>query len=74
MNKAWTRPKLIVLVRSESQEAILSACKAEAGIGASDHFAGCYVEGPPAMCGGASQVNGIGNAIVCNSCHAVVSS
>ena len=42
MKKAWQRPQLIVLVRSESQEAILQICKGYlVGTESMDQYPGC---------------------------------
>lgn len=71
MKKAWGTPKLVILVRSSSPEAVLQFCKTSSGTGASDHFTGCFVEGAPTpFCGVRGDMLGIGNAIVCNACDA----
>jgi hypothetical protein len=39
--KQWTKPELIVLVRSKPEEAVLSACKRAGGSGADVVQVGC---------------------------------
>ncbi len=41
--KPWTEPELIVLVRSNPEEAILGVCKEGPGVGPSNSPWGCVV-------------------------------
>ena len=49
--KTWQKPQLIVLVRGEPQEAILTNCKSEVLL-LSPHYAatGCSTAGAPGVC------------------------
>ena len=40
--KEWSEPKLIVLVRSKPEEAVLEGCKASVGEGTGFADSGCY--------------------------------
>ena len=58
-NLAWSKPQLIVLVRSHPAEAVLVACKAFEGVPTGpDHaqYAGCgYEMAPIFMCQGCEE-------------------
>ena len=47
--KQWTKPELIVLVRSKPEEAVLAACKVRPGNGPDCNDSTCYAVG---QCGG----------------------
>ena len=51
--KAWVEPELIVLVRSNPEEAVLAACKDFPGAGAGSSDSGCAVLSCASMCLGA---------------------
>ena len=43
--KQWTKPQLLVLVRSNPEEAVLSACKSwNVSVGAMSHDSKCLVD------------------------------
>ena len=48
--RPWQKPELVVLVRSQKEEAILLACKYYGGEGAEDTYAGCYLIEDCAIC------------------------
>jgi hypothetical protein len=50
--KKWSKPELIVLVRTRPEEAVLQACKLATGTsGAAGFVAGCYTaKGPTHIC------------------------
>ncbi len=42
MKKQWRKPELVVLVRTNPEEAILGYCKTSSDTGPSDLYSGCY--------------------------------
>jgi len=44
MKKVWEKPKLVVLVRSKSEESVLAQCKIATTTGANEGKAGCRVK------------------------------
>jgi len=50
--KAWVAPRLIVLVRSKTEEAVLTGCKGASGFGECVEDGACIVghTGPCAQC------------------------
>jgi hypothetical protein len=67
MNRAWERPKLVVLVRAKPEETILNACKMSgSSASAADFRDGCDFE--PLVCE-ERGATGIGDSIVvCGAC------
>ena len=54
--KKWKKPKLIVLIRSRSEERVLSACKVSPFVGAGGNQLGCQgVGGVCVQCGAYSS-------------------
>jgi hypothetical protein len=44
--KTWSKPELIVLIRSNPEEMVLTTCKASSGSWVSGSFTNCYATSP----------------------------
>jgi hypothetical protein len=51
-NKAWKKPELVIVNRSQPEEIILTSCKflSEAGLGPNNANAGCHISGCTGDC------------------------
>ena len=75
MKKAWDTPRLVILVRSSVPESVLTVCKESGLTGANDYNNGCfYGVDMVATCGARAEMLGIGNALTCAFCSALVQS
>jgi hypothetical protein len=57
--KQWTKPELIVLVRSKPEEAVLAACKGSGGLSNMTSENNCRTSTPPIYCNGDCNVIGV---------------
>ena len=69
MKKTWEKPKLIVLVRNNPQEAVLAYCKAAPALVALG-----FVVDPTAFQMGCTQLDAPANIPQCASCSALSAS
>jgi hypothetical protein len=56
MEKTWSRPELIVLVKGKPEEAVLAACKTEGSSGPNVNFGAC-VAAIGATCGACETIS-----------------